>query len=116
MTDEPILTDCLCLQATSVVGMPYKLVLETIKAQGRPVALQFVGPEWKTGDVIDIDTEDGLEKGVTLLGPAKSGDLKQMSVRFADGSVDDWDTEDFVMPVTSKFTSNRPLLVISSLF
>jgi len=70
--------------------------------------------EWKAGDVIDIDTEDGLEKGVTLLGPAESGDSKQMSVKFADGSVDDWDMEDFVLVVTSKY--NPPLLVFPNPF
>jgi hypothetical protein len=56
--------------------------------------------EWKVGQVIDIDTEDGYEKGATILGPSTEGDKTQMSVRFADGSVDNWDKEDFVALAT----------------
>lgn len=58
--------------------------------------------EWETGQVIDIDTEDGYEKGVTILGPSTEGDETQMYVRFADGSVDNWDIEDFVALATEQ--------------
>ena len=52
--------------------------------------------DWTAGMVIDVDTEDGFEKGATILGPSSEGNAAQMQVRFADGSVDDWDKEDFV--------------------
>ena len=52
--------------------------------------------EWKIGQVIDIDTDAGFEKGASILGPATDGDETQMQVRFADGSVDNWDIDDFV--------------------
>jgi hypothetical protein len=52
--------------------------------------------DWTAGMVIDVDTEDGFEKGATILGPSSEGNVAQMQVRFADGSVDDWDKEDFV--------------------
>ena len=32
-----------------------------------------------------------------MLGPAQSGDKDEMRVKFADGTVDDWDTDDFVV-------------------
>ena len=51
---------------------------------------------WSVGQVINIDTEDGLEEGATILGPSSEGDAAQMQIRFADGSVDNWDIEDFV--------------------
>jgi len=41
---------------------------------------------------VQIDTEDGVERA-TILGPGKSGDARQRSVRFSDGAVDDWDVE-----------------------
>ena len=31
------------------------------------------GRKWRIGEVIDIDTEDGLEKGATIMGPATGG-------------------------------------------
>ena len=52
--------------------------------------------DWQPGMVIDVDTEDGFEKGVTILGPSTEGNPKEMQVRFADGTVDNWDKEDFV--------------------
>jgi len=51
---------------------------------------------WDIGQVIDVDTEDGLEKGATIIAPPTNGDETQMRVRFKDGSEDDWDIEDFV--------------------
>ena len=49
---------------------------------------------WSIGQVIDVDTEDGLE-AATILGPSDTGDADHMRVRFADGVVDDWDIDDF---------------------
>ena len=45
---------------------------------------------WKPGDAIDIDTEDGLERGAKVLGPSGSGSVAELSVEFKDGTVDDW--------------------------
>lgn len=53
---------------------------------------------WSVGDVIDIDTEDGWERGVTILGPSDSGDATELRVKFQDGTVDDWATDDFRRP------------------
>lgn len=50
---------------------------------------------WEAGTVVDIDTEDGWEHGATVIGPASSGDGGERRVRFADGSIDDWGTDDF---------------------
>ena len=52
--------------------------------------------DWHVGQVIAVDTEDGLEKSVTIIGPSSDGDKGQMRVRFVDGAEDDWDIEDFV--------------------
>lgn len=51
---------------------------------------------WEIGTKVDIETEDGWELGATILGPAASGDETEMSVRFADGVIDDWDVVEFV--------------------
>ena len=51
---------------------------------------------WAAGDVVDVDTEDGWERGATIKGPAKSGSQAERLLEFADGTVDDWDTADFV--------------------
>ena len=47
--------------------------------------------------VIDVDTEDGWERGATIKGPASSGSRSERLLEFADGTVDDWDTGDFVL-------------------
>jgi glycine/D-amino acid oxidase-like deaminating enzyme len=53
---------------------------------------------WRPGDVVDVETEDGIERGAIVLGPAQ-GEGHNLAnfrrVRFADGVVDDWDVEDF---------------------
>ena len=36
------------------------------------------GRKWRIGEVIDIDTEDGLEKGATIMGPATGGGKMQV--------------------------------------
>lgn len=50
---------------------------------------------WTAGQIISVDTEDGVEKDVAVLGQASSGDAAQRKVRFVDGVVDDWDASDF---------------------
>ena len=40
--------------------------------------------------ITQVDSEDGWEYGVTVLGPSTEGDPLEMQVRFADGVVDDW--------------------------
>ena len=37
--------------------------------------------------MVDVDTEDGMEYAVTVIGPSESGDIQEMRVRFADGVV-----------------------------
>ena len=61
------------------------------------LASYAAGP-WEVGMVVDIDTEDGWEHGATVIGPASSGDGGERRVRFADGTLDDWDTDDFRAP------------------
>ena len=60
------------------------------------------GSKWRKGTIVDIDTEDGWERGVVIVGPAESGDPGAMSVRFRDGSVDDWEIEDFLLPAAAE--------------
>jgi hypothetical protein len=50
---------------------------------------------WGAGEIIAVETEDGMEWGVRVMGPAKSGEPTEMRVRFADGTTDDWPVEDF---------------------
>ena len=50
--------------------------------------------EWVVGQVIDIDTEDGLEPA-KVTGPAKNKAEDEMRVKFDDGTIDDWDIADF---------------------
>ena len=51
---------------------------------------------WIKGTLVDIETGDGWERGVVVLGPAESSGPHYMRVRFPDGSVEDWETADFV--------------------
>jgi hypothetical protein len=61
---------------------------------------------WSVGQVINIDTEDGLEEGATILGPSSEGDATEMQVRFADGSIDNWGIEDFVVTAADAIVSD----------
>ena len=45
-----------------------------------------------------VETDDGWERKVKILGPAESGNAGEMRVEFADGTIDDWDVEEFVIP------------------
>ncbi len=42
-----------------------------------------------------VETDDGYERGVEIIGPAESGKAEQMRVRFPDGTEDDWDEDEF---------------------
>eukprot|EP01046_Picozoa_sp_COSAG06_P035695 COSAG06_NODE_3860_length_4823_cov_4.086367_5_plen_270_part_00 len=57
---------------------------------------EFASPQWQTGTLVDIDTEDGVERGAQVLGPPKSGNAAELRVKFADGTVDDWEVSDFI--------------------
>eukprot|EP01043_Picozoa_sp_COSAG02_P051550 COSAG02_NODE_5441_length_4327_cov_32.830889_2_plen_108_part_00 len=59
-----------------------------------------------------VETEDGWERAVTVLGPAKSGKSGEMLVKFSDGTVDDWDVEDFV--ASKQLPNDLVKLVVSS--
>ena len=51
---------------------------------------------WQPGELVDIITTDhGLEKDVTIIGPARSGKPGAMRCEFADGRVEDWDAAEF---------------------
>lgn len=54
------------------------------------------GAKFYKGDIIDVDTVDGLEKCALILGAASSGDRGEMRIKFADGVIDDWDVAEFV--------------------
>jgi hypothetical protein len=57
------------------------------------------GMQWRPGEVVDVDTEDGMEFGAVVLGPSSRGDdADEMSARFADGVIDDWSTAEFCQP------------------
>ena len=53
---------------------------------------------WAVGDIVDVDTEEGMQCGVRIIGPSESGDKEEMRVKFADGDVDDWPIDDFCRP------------------
>lgn len=63
--------------------------------QAAAVAAAARSTSWVAGEIIGVDTEDGMEWGVRVLGPAESASPAEMQVRFTDGSVDDWPVEDF---------------------
>jgi len=63
---------------------------------------------WEVGQVVSIDTEDGLENGVVILGPAESGSQTELRVKFADGTIDDWEIDDFVRPVKEEEPEPEP--------
>jgi len=39
---------------------------------------------------INVDTEESIERGVIILGPAESGNKEELRVKFRDGTIDDW--------------------------
>ena len=97
----------------------FSVAMGTIRSATRPISLSFhasrdggraaaaatASPatsaeiKWMAGDVIDVDTEDGIEFGAIILGRADSGGKDQMRIKFYDGLVDDWPIEDFRVPV-----------------
>ena len=48
---------------------------------------------WAVGQCIDVDTEDGVERGAVILGAGDGPD--EMQVRFVDGQRDSWPVADF---------------------
>ena len=59
-----------------------------------PTEAASASASWEAGTVVDIDTEEGWEYGATVTGPATSGNAAERQVRFADGTIDDWDISD----------------------
>ena len=57
---------------------------------------EFAPPQWQTGTLVDIDTAYGMELGVKVLGHPMSGNVAELRVKFADGTVDDWEVSDFI--------------------
>ena len=45
---------------------------------------------------IAVETEEGWERNVEIIGPPQSGNPEEMRVKFADGTLEDWDWDDFV--------------------
>ena len=70
------------------------------------------GDSWTSGDVVDIESEDGWETGATILGPAASGSATEMSVRFVDGVVDDWEVAEFRTAADGGYTSAQTLALL----
>jgi hypothetical protein len=64
--------------------------------------------EWRIGDLIEVDTEDGWE-AATIIGPSKSDRADEKRVRFADGVEDDWDVNFFMQPVDENVRASDPL-------
>lgn len=54
------------------------------------------GAKFYKGDIIDVDTEDGMERCALILGKPESGNPGEMMVKFADGVIQDWDIAEFV--------------------
>ena len=68
--------------------------------------------KWAVGQTIAVDTSDGVEKNVTILGPAESGNRDEMHIRFSDGTTDDWRTSDFIdLGVDNRSLSKTPSML-----
>ena len=89
-------------EAGSVLDfMPTSVLRSMHKALSNSVA-ENAGTQsvWEPGTTVDIETEDGWERGATILGPAHSGNAAEMSISFADGVIDDWDIAEFHMALS----------------
>lgn len=76
-----------------------KIVADTLrKAVQRILSRKKDPPLWAAGTVVDIESEDGLESGATVLGPSENGDQSERRVKFKDGVFDDWPIVDFRKP------------------
>ena len=60
----------------------------THEAQLAERAAQQALHRYHVGDMVDVDTEDGLEIGAVVVGKPESGDPTEMRVKFDDGVVD----------------------------
>ncbi len=56
------------------------------KAQQQPM-----GGGLCVGDVVDVQTANGLERGARIIGPSESGDVGEIRVEFSNGVVENWD-------------------------
>ena len=70
--------------------------LEAAAEQAKAQADRPHHHHFAVGMIVDIETADGWERGVALLGPAQSGSADEMRVKFSDGEVDDWQVAEFV--------------------
>jgi hypothetical protein len=99
------------LNALCVAHHSLNLVTDTTLFEGDDTH-QAKPLRWKAGMVVDFETQDGWERGVEILGPSESGDATEMSVKFADGSVDDWETVEFILhasePTEAETNEDRP--------
>jgi hypothetical protein len=99
-----VLRDASTTAAASSVATTIARADRVAKMQGRG---ELLGGQWYAGDVVDVDTEEGMQCDAVILGPSKDGDPDELRVRFADGDVDDWPFEDFRTP-TSKNQAAEP--------
>ena len=81
-------------------------------AVGGPSTHQRKPGEYRSGDIVDIDTEDGFELAALVLGLPEGGDSTEMRVKFADGTVDDWPTADFSNVRTQEEERQRKIAVL----
>ena len=92
----------LAKRTSNAISHPYGLVSIRVSFEpGEDGIVKEPEQEWSIGAVIDVDTEDGLEKGATILGPSENGDPLAMRIKFADGVVDDWEIEEFRKPTAA---------------
>ena len=104
-------------EAGSVLDfMPTSVLRSMHKALSSSVA-EGAGTKsaWEIGTTVDIETEDGWERGATILGPAGSGNDAEMSIRFADGVIDDWDVAEFRAAGPAPSLSDTLVLLVRSI-
>ena len=104
-------------EAGSVLDfMPTSVLRSMHKALGSSVGESTETKSvWDIGAIVDIETEDGWERGATILGPAGSGNDAEMSIRFADGVIDDWDVAEFRAAGTAPSVSGTLVLLVRSI-
>ena len=95
------------LPTTAVAAMHAELKQQS----GARAAAKAPKGGWQVSDKVDVESEDGFEYGLEILGPAASGSDEEMSVRFADGVVDDWEVAEF-RPARPKPVSVEETLVL----
>ena len=68
--------------------------------------------EYRSGDIVDVDTEDGMEMGALVLGLPEGGDPGEMRVKFGDGVIDDWPLVEFCNVRTQEEERQRKIAVL----